>query len=347
MSNVLFLASTPLHTLWALGIANGAFAGDRCALALIDQRDGDRDFIAEVLAEQLPSPFVETCRFAQIGKKPLQKLTHARTRVREVMNYARQFKADYVAVGNDRRAEFHAVLAACPNAIGAYLDDGTGSYSALAAKTVTKSASVRMVANGFRSLIYGVPTEREPYLGVSKAVDEAWVMLPNLVHEGLRAKPLRQIHADWFQKPLVQSICYEASFRAGLDRRALDGIQLLLVLPHDNLMRDQPDVRRRLQQLADQTLSTGGTVAIKRHPRSQETMLELPADGYIEIPQRLPLEILAPVLKGTEVVGMLTSALIYLRCLGTDVRVSSLMPPNFSDNPIMKIYESVGVQLLR
>lgn len=346
MSNVLFMASTPLHSLWSLGIAAGAFAGERCSLALIDQRDGDRDFIAEVLGEQLPAPFVETRRFAQIGKKPLQKLTHARGRMREVMDYARQFAPDYVACGNDRRAEFHAALAACPGAVGAYVDDGTASYSALAAKAVAKSAPVRAMANGFRSLLYGVPTEREPYLGVSKAVREAWIVLPDQVHEGLRAKPLRRIRAEWFQLPLVQSVCGAANLRAGLDRRALDGIQLLLALPHDSLMRDQPDVRQRLQQLVDRTLAQGGTVAIKRHPRSKELTLQLPAGGYIEVPQRLPLEILAPLLKGTEVIGMLTSALIYLRCLGADVHVASLVPPSFAGNPIVKIYESVGVQLL-
>lgn len=346
MSSVLFLSSTPLHSLWSLGIAAGAFGGARCALALIDQRDGDRDFIAEVIADTRPAPFVETRRFAQIGKKPLQKLTQARTRMREVMAYAREFMPGYVAVGNDRRAEFHAALAACPGAVGAYLDDGTASYSALAAEAVAKSAAARALANGFRSLLYGVPTEREPYLGISRAVKEAWVVLPDQVHEGLRAKPLNQIRGEWFQLPVVQTVCAEANLRAGLDPRALDGIQLLLALPHDSLMREQPEIRTHLQRLADQTLAAGGTVAIKRHPRSRELALDLPEQRVIEVPQRLPLEILAPLLSGTEVVGMLTSALIYLRHLGADVTVSTLVPPKFQGHPLLDIYRAVGVRMI-
>ncbi len=346
MSNVLFLASTPLHSLWALGIAAGALFNARCSLALIDQRDGDRDFIAEAIEALRPKPFVETRRFSQIGKKPLLKLTHARARMREVMDYARQFEPAYVAVGNDRRAEFFAALAACPKATGAYVDDGTASYSTLAAATVPGSAFVRAIASGFRSLLYGIPTEREPYLGVAVAVREAWVVLPDQVHEGLRAKPLRRIDPAWFQLPQVQAVCAEANLRAGLDPAALDGIQLLLALPHDSLMREQPAILEQLQALVDRTIDAGGTVAIKRHPRSRELPLRLPATGVIEIPQRLPLEILAPLLKGTEVVGMLTSALIYLRCLGADVNVATLVPPGFSGSAILEIYRSVGIRVL-
>ncbi|HSW14714.1 MAG TPA: polysialyltransferase family glycosyltransferase [Solimonas sp.] len=346
MSNVLFLASTPLHSLWALGIAAGAFGSDRCALVVIDQRSEERDFIAEALAAKMSAPFVETRRYEQVGKQPLRKLAHARARMREISDYTRRFGPDYVATGNDRRAEFHAALAAAPRAIGAYFDDGTASYSPLASKTVAQSAMVRAVANRVRSLMYGVPTEREPHLGVSRAVREAWVVLPDRVHPGLRAKPIRPIRPEWFQLPMVQAICADATLRAGLDGRVLGGIQLLLALPHDSLMREQPVIRERLQQIADRTLAEGGTVAIKRHPRSRELALDLPAQRVFELPQRLPLEILAPLLNGTEVIGMLTSALIYLRFLGANVRVATLVPPGFAGNPIVDIYHSVGVELL-
>lgn len=346
MANVLFLSSTPLHSLWSLGIAAGAFASDRCSLTLIDQRDGDRDFIAEVIAGDMPGPFAETGRFQQVGKRAKQKLANARTRMREVMDYTRRFAPDYVAVGNDCRAEFHAALAAAPRATAAYVDDGAATYSALADPSVPKSAFGRAVADRFRSLIYGVPSERVAYLGTSRAVDEAWVVLPDQVHEGLRQKPLRGMRPEWFHLPEVQAICAEANLRAGLDRRALDGIQLLLALPHDSFMRAHPLVRDRLQQMLDQTVAAGGTVAIKRHPRSTEMALDLPARGVIEVPQRLPLEILAPLLSGTEVVGMLTSALIYLQWLGTDVRVATLVLPGFEDDPILRIYRSLGIRTL-
>ena len=346
MANVLFMASTPLHSLWALAMAAGAFAARQSALALIDQRPADRDFIAEVLGKRLPAPFVEVRRFEQIGKKPLQKLTHARARMREVMEFARQFAPDYVAVGNDRRAEFHAALHACPQATGAYFDDGLASYSEVPAGAVAQSKPLRVLANGFRSLLYGLPTEREPYIGVSHAAREAWVMLPDHVHGGLRAKPLRRIEPEWFHLPLVQETCAQASLNAGLEQRALDGIQLLLVLPHDSLLRGETRIRERFQQYVDRARATGGTVAIKRHPRSSEMALDLPEQGVIEIPQRLPLEILAPLLQGTEVVGMLSSALIYLRCLGADVRVSTMVPASYTNSPILNIYRAVGVQLL-
>mgnify|MGYP001596157282 CR=1 FL=1 len=346
MSNVLFMASTPLHSLWALGIAAGSFPDARCALVLIDQRDGDRDWIAETLADRMSTPFVEMRRFSEIGKTPWRKLTHARARMREVTAFTRQFAPDYVAVGNDRRAEFFAALAAAPQAMGAYLDDGTASYNQSPVPSTSQSPVIRRVVRGFRSWIYGVPTEQEPYLGTSQAVQEAWVAWPEQVHAGLRSKRLHAIRPEWFQLPQVQTVCAEACRRAGLDHGALEGVQLLLAMPHDSLVRRQPGIRVQLQALVDRTLGQGGRVAIKRHPRSQVMPLTLPDTGVIEVPQRLPLEILAPLLSGTEVVGMLTSALIYFRCLNAGVRVASLVPDGYSESPILNIYRSLGVRLL-
>lgn len=346
MSNALFMTSTPLHSLWSLAIAAGAFPQSRCALVSIDVRNGDRDFIADAIADRLPAPFVEIRRFDPIGKKPLKKIQNARQRIAEVKAYSKQFAPDYVAVGNDRRVEFYAALAAAPGAIGAYIDDGTATYSEVAATGVTRSASMRKLANYSRSVLYGVPTEREPFIGVANAVNEAWVMLPDLVHQGLRQKPLREIRADWFHLPIVQEVCADAISRTGLDQNALRETKLLLALPHDSILRSNPGVCERLQQLLDRAHAAGECIAIKRHPRSTEMLLNISGARVIEIPSRLPLEIVAPLLTGAEVVGALTSALLYLHKLGTRIQVSTLVPASLEGHPILNTCRDVGIKIL-
>ena len=194
--------------------------------------------------------------------------------------------------------------------------------------------------------MYGIPTEREPYIGISNAASEAWVMLPDQVHDGLRRKPLKEIRPEWFQLPLVQQVCVSAIERAGLAHSALREIRLFLALPHDVWMREHPQVRDRLQQFLDDAIGRGEKVAIKRHPLSREMLLNLPAAGVVEIPSRLPIEILAPLLPGAEIVGLLTSALLYLPRLGADIHVASFIPPNMTNNPIVDIYRKAGVRIL-
>jgi len=47
----LFLAATPLHTFFALGLMHGPYRGQAHTLALVDQPAGARDLLGEALQE--------------------------------------------------------------------------------------------------------------------------------------------------------------------------------------------------------------------------------------------------------------------------------------------------------
>lgn len=346
MPQALFLSSTPLHSLWALGIGVGAFRDWQCSLVLIDQRKGDRDCIADALSKLDHPPFVEVVRFEQIGKRPQQKIARARPQLRRVQDYVRTRNPQYIAVGNDRRAEFHAALQAAPGAVGAYMDDGASSYVSGSPGT---GGALRRVGEAFgqgvRRLVYGVNVEHPPLVGGSRAAKEAWLLLPELAHAPLAAKQPRAIESVWFREPLVQEVCAAAIAQAGLDAGRLAATKLLLVLPHDSVLRAQPQLRERLEQMAREHAAKGQQVAYKFHPRSQAAELQLPP-GCIEIPRRLPVEILAPLLSDTLVVGSLTAALIFLLRLGARIEVRALamnIPP---DNPVLQVYRRMGIQIL-
>lgn len=318
----LLLASTPLHSFWALGLAHGPLRRHDCVLAMIDQREGDRDFIAEAVAERGLGPIREVLRFPRIGKSPLAKIRGARSVLAQVAEASRRLQPSRVVVGNDRRAEFYAALSQAPEAVGGYIDDGMFSYMPMPrGKT---SPWLEAVSGGLRRQLYGLPVEHPRFVGGAGVTREAWVMLPDLVHEGLRAKSVNRIEPSWFQEEGVQQICADAVARAGVDPALVRSLRLLLLLPHESFLRQHPELARHIGDLARAALARGQSVGFKRHPRSTSTDTGLLPEGCMEISRRLPVEILAPLLQGTLVVGALTTGLLSLKHLGMQIEVRSL-----------------------
>lgn len=339
LPGALFLVSTPLHALWTLAIARGRFADHRVVLARIDARAGTHDPLVDAIRELLPPPFVEVVEFPEIGKRPLQKFRNARRVMRELRGFVAERHFRYVAVGNDRRAEFYAALAESPGAIGAYLDDGTASY----APPPRRQRPFEGVGNRVRSRLYGMPTEKPDALGTARAVRDAWVLMPTQVREGLAEKRLQRIEPAWLRDPWVQAVCERAIERAGLDPRSVSGLRRLLILPHDQLLREDAALRAQFEQQARQAVEVGEPLAIKRHPRSAGLALELPREGWIDLPNRLPLEILAPLLREVRALGTYSSSLIYLRTLGANVEVAALVPRAYVGTSLAELFGSLGI----
>jgi hypothetical protein len=320
MAPVLFLASTPLHTFFALGLMHGPYAGQPHTLALVDQPPGARDYLAEALeAGGVPSPTVRRFAALRAAPQPPRRL------LGEISALAAALEPGTIAVGNDHRLEFYAALRGWPAARRTYIDDGLYSY---VPREDAKPAWREALSNWRRGLKYGLRVERPSMVGGSRAVQDAYVLLPGRVHAGLAHKPVRAFEPDWFARPQVQDVCVRAAHLAGFDARRVAGIGLLLLLPHPRFLKSDPALARRVQRLATVHAARGETVAVKSHPDADRLPLAeqlgvLPGD-VVELPARLPVEVLVPLLSGTLVLGSLTTALLTLQRLGRDLRVRSL-----------------------
>jgi len=343
----LFLAGTPLHTFWSLGLMHGPFAGHRNLLAVIDQQEGDRDFIAEALATRAPPPSIEVRRFQALGKR-----RQAMPVLRSIEDMVRELQPAYIAVGNDRRDEFHVAVHAAPSARRAYIEDGLFSYVPRKEHRDGRLATLQArFADWRRSRARGFPVEQPTMVGASRAVQEAWVMLPEMVHAGLAGKTVHALRPEWFARQDVRQVCMDAARLGDFDAGLCRDIRLLLLLPHNSFLREHPDIARRIEDLAASFAARGQQVAFKCHPRSSGVPIQVPASHCFEIPRRLPVEILAPLLADATVVGTLTTALISLLLLGQRLEVRSLFPleqggsaRDMSFNrQTSRIYESVGI----
>ena len=191
-------------------------------------------------------------------------------------------------------------------------------------------------------------------VGGSRAMQEAWVMLPDQVHPGLAGKKMHALRAEWFATPLVRQICMDAARRAEFDTARCADIRLLLLLPHESFLKEHPSIAVQIEALARDYAARGQLVAFKCHPRTAGAPIKVPESNCFEIPRRLPIEVLAPLLADATVVGTLTTALVSLLLLGQRLDVRSVAPPRDQggagdrayNEQAFKIYDAVGIRPL-
>lgn len=338
----LFLASTPLHTFFALGLMAGPMRGLRNRLWLIDQPPGARDYLGEAI-EASSSLAVEVRRF-----DALRATGPARAALQRISTLAAQAAPQTIAVGMDHRLEFYAAIRGWPRAERLYMDDGLYSYLP---HQHARPAWQQTLSNWRRGWKYGLKLERPALVGGSSAVQSACVLLPSMVHAGLAGKPVQAFRPEWFADAEVRRVCVDAAARAGFDAAVCAGVRLLLLLPHPRFLQADAELKQGWARLVQACRARGDAVALKSHPNASmpaHEQLGLPADVAVEVPARLPAEVLAPLLERTRVVGSLTTALLSLSLLGRDLqvfRLSSGHEPSAFEAGARRVYDAAGVRI--
>ncbi len=340
--STLILAATPLHAFLALGLRQGPYAAGEATLALIDQPPGAEDPLAAAL-QAAAWPGLTLMRPARLARgSSRRQLAAWRGRVREIAPTT-------VTIGNDQRIEFHAAVAEAPQARCVYSDDGLYSYLPHASALPPWREAL---AAWRRRLKFGFPVERPSLLGGSRAVHEGIVLMPGHAHAGLAGKPLRAYEPSWFAGDAVRAVCLEAAARAGFDAGRAASTRLLVLLPHPRFLRADPALVATVLDAVRRVQAAGGGVILKSHPnaggRPVAEQLGVAPGGWTELPARLPVEVLAPLLSDTLVLGTVTTALLTLARLAR-VQVRSLPAP-VGAGPLpagaAALYAAAGVQPL-
>ena len=350
MDSAVYIVSSPLHLFVALGLMCGPLRHHRHAVALINQRPQQRDFLAEALE-------ADAGRRASVDRFPV--VSHFALPARQVLGDISAFTArqapTLLAAGNDAKKEFYAAVRGCPEARRVFLEDGLYSYLPV---RDSKPPWRQRYRDWRRGLKYGVPVERAACLGGSRAIQESYVLMPERVHAALARKPVHRLEREWFADPWLRGVCIAAGEAAGFDAQRCRSIGLLLLPPQLELLQQSAPLRRRFEAVARAHGERGELVAIKRHPRARDIDsglgLDLPPEQLIEIPPRLPSEALVPLLSpGTLVVGALTTALLTLALLAEHVTVRSAMSMEPGrgaaarfNNGALRLYEAVGIRPL-
>jgi len=235
-------------------------------------------------------------------------------------------RPDEVWLANDRKPEtqlaLHLASERAGRPVGRYLDDGLYSYLG----DVRQRPVTRRLDAFTKRLAYGRWWQRAAHAGTTRWIAEAWLAFPG---EGTPYPPARRRHLppDWFDNPAMCRLALLAARRFGLRRRELARVGLVLVLPHSNQLRANPDLPARLRARIDRARSEGQQVAVKYHPREHgaDPAGLLEGGVALKLPPLLPLELLLPLLPdGSVLLGEGSTALLAARWLRPDLTVLDL-----------------------
>lgn len=337
----LFFASTPMI---ALSCAAAALAHrGRARLILIEDFDlaerlqrllerwRDNPFEAIV---RLPGRHTEHVLGARHDRRGAHGLLH-RVRVkrrlrRQTLETIRSMDAEFrpgeIWLGNDRKPEtqlaMHLAGERMGQAVGRYLDDGLYTYLG----DVRQRPVVRRVDALVKRLAYGRWWQRAAQAGTTRWIGESWLVYPDDARDRSARRHRRPLPREWFVRPAFLRLGLQAARTFGLDRRQLRSVGLVLVLPHSNQLRANPDLAVALRELIASRDAAGERVAVKYHPRETEPDVGgLLREGVVALPALLPFELLLPLLpSGVRLLGEGSTALLAAHWLRPDIAVADL-----------------------
>jgi len=342
---VLLLLSTPWHVFAGLGLVFGPYRGRQVELVLIDQPRGRESPWWPVL-QQLPG--IRVSQLPAIGKHAWDKLLHLRAVLMRIDTLVDALQPAEIVCGNDRRVEFQYAMHRCARqgrpARGLYLDDGSFSYSGRICARPQHWTGLRRAAEWIGDQLALMHWREHPRpLGTSRWVEAAWLAFPMHAHAALRDKACQALDPAWYRGPQMLATCAQLLALQGFDAAGLSGIDTLVLLPHDHLLRASPELRERYARVIDSERSAGRRVAVKRHPRSLGHEVLWVHDAVLELPAELPLEVLAPHIGAGRVYSALSTVLVNLRWMRPDIEVYALGCNSGLSDPLSQLYPRIGV----
>lgn len=331
----------------ALSCAGAAMAaGGRARLVLIEDFDLAGQF-TQLLTHWRDTPFEsivrlpgrhsEHLRGATDGERGVAALLH-RVRVkrdlrRQTLATLSQLDAEYqphsIWLANDRKVEtqyaLHLAAQRHPDGHpGRYLDDGLYTYLG----DVRQRPLVRRIDWLVKRLTYGHWWQRATQAGTSSWISQCWLAFPHHAPPSYRNKDVRTLPQQWFANHAFLRLAKDAARLFAVPRQELrDACSGVLVLPHSNQLRANPDLAGHLRSLLRQANQRGSRLALKYHPREVDADPGNLLDGVdaLVLPALLPMELLLPWLgRGALLVGEGSTALLAARWLRPDLDVRDL-----------------------
>lgn len=339
----LYLASTPMIALEAAGVALAQ--GGRAQLVLIEDFD-----LAARLAELLrlwsdcpfeaihrvPGRYTEYQRDAGDNRHGIGDFAH-RIRIKRALRRESlatlkrvdaEFRPDSVWVGNDRKVEtqysLHLASLRLKVRPGRYLDDGLYTYLGDVRVRSTFRLKMDWVV---KRLTYGACWHTVSQAGTSPWIAEAWLAFPGQAVDQHPGRRRNSLPSAWFTGRPFLRLSALAAREFSVERAALRRCASILVLPHSNHLRSNPNMRQGLAEFVRAAAGRGERVAVKYHPREVDAdPADLLGSKNVEaLPTLLPMELLLPLLPRRALLcGEGSTALLAARWLRPDLRVFDL-----------------------
>lgn len=345
MSTNYFFVSSPLHLLFSSNIAL-RHEGDHNVVVLMPREGRPFSPFAEVLRED-PSIFTEVISF-ETGNRP-RKHAERKRRMAVIEDALSKMPADRVFTGTDRRVEFqyamHVASRSNPDVVGAYVDDGMGSY--LGHKSINNIAH-RYLDPLAKKLVYGQWWDNPIMIGASKWISEIHVAYPDLVHELLKSKKALAIDKAVFRDPRFLALCEKLLRFRNVDDQSVRDVDIIVVLTHESFYPDADAHLERLVEAVSQ-YDPAAKIAVKPHPRSEK--IESWRSRFTELlflDSKVSMELFLPLVKERSVIiGDISSALFTANWFSESARIVAVdlphaVPTHIEDN-LARLFRELGI----
>ncbi len=352
MQDHVYLCSSMRHIYLAMGLAQ-ASPRIRHHLMIINQKTVNP--AAQLLAKN-PEPF-HSVEFFQDRTGTLGKYWSKRQCLMRLKELVIKLKPIKVFGGNDRRVEFqyvmHQAQAICPQVIGAYLDDGIGSY--INGVYINKwRAIIDLTADRLlKRIFYGSWYDKQRLLGGTRWVRECYLNFPELAPDRLaRDKTIIGLEPEIFRGPAFSKLLER--FICTYDQRGAGAFPVnhfyahydaFLILPHSKLIGRHFSSVQHYNKMVNEYLRQFKSVAVKYHPR--ETHFYFESDAEVTVfPGLLSAEIIFSFIEVDCVVGDLSSALLSAVWLLPNSRAVCLCPETLKASPILQLIERTQAEIV-
>jgi hypothetical protein len=317
MSDIILIASTPLHICNAIIIALQT-PQKRSHLFFIDRNPDDIYF--HTLNSWEGSPFHSIHLFDTDKTNFLSKVRSKRENITKMISIVNQLLPTEVIVGNDRKSENAALITHIrEKSTICYMDDGLHSYieerSHLLQYTFFDSI--------LKHLLYGHSVITPRIIGCSPYIASVYLYKPQLRNACLQQKPAIELHSDHLHQPVVKDwVAQILNSQTHHITTLLKDINGILFLPHPKSLTNKK--YKELQHY----LNGKKHIAIKPHPRDHTSSKYFPL--HTVIPQDISSEILFLSGISCTVYGFSSTALLTAKWLHPALEVISL---KFDDQP--------------
>lgn len=338
--NEIYLVSTVLNlynaTLLALDRASQADPH----LIFIDQTAEQAAANETMISGWALNPFASVSSVVTRGHRRSGKIGERKKELAKLADSVRALRPAMIVTGNDRRIEFLYAMhcAARENEVlGAYMDDGLYSYV-----EHTKPWWQEGIFHRIAGMVaYGAWYRRYRTVGASPLIGRAYLAFPDQACDAIRSKELSPLPLHRAKEAEVAALSHTMLENAIQEMPALAGLDVVMVLPHESLLRKDPALRVRIESLLGQFSETGKQVGIKNHPRNAPELLHSLAKtvSLVELPPSVAFEALLPLLGEPVVIGAASTVLLSCRWLRPDIAVYYLD----TDPKTVELYEKLGV----
>jgi hypothetical protein len=349
--NKLLLVATFRHYFIGLGLALNDKKHDYHLIFINQLYNDERNPIYQASVKMIEP-------FASVDCMPLrtsdfkQKNINRKLAFKLLAEKITDLKPVEIATGNDRRIEYQYSMNFARNilkldVVGAYLDNGTGSYISFQKLDMNKYLARKWLDVPLKKLVYGSWFTRMQRFGGSYWTDKCYLTHPEFAPKRLKTKECVAVEIDFYRTAYAQKVIglLISSLSSAVSLNEGGEGNILLVLPRGTVIEDIYGSLSNAEKLIKAICSRYENIFVKYHPADHNDVLNFEGEARF-LPAAIPVEILYSVLSFDKVIGDTSTAILSAKWMLPNADVQFFDTDTKHTNIVKPLFEKMEIRPL-